>query len=967
MKRTIFIILVSCLFWTLQAGTISPQAASNQENYDYRYIAELYAAGESDALAEELRYFYAQYPESEFLPYLRYMEANLKLEKGQLGEAREMYEELLQEPLSQEVMAVMLLNYATCLHAVHENALALQQLQRIDAEFPQPAVVVDANILRGKIHEEMGQYYSAERYYRQAHTAIPEDMELRYRLFSTQLKLNMDEAALEMIDDQALGSGYGLHYAANWLQYLLNSGRLNDFSGFVQNRLSPQMASKSEIKELQIKRALLIGDNSSAESLLNAVTTPTDATIYFHGLLLVQNGDKSKADSLFATLVKQAGGDIAAAAYLERLKILYEEDQAAAIGHLEAYLRDNPPQALAAEAYYTLGHFLFSRKDYQEALKKLGMARQLVEFPDLSSRIDFLIAECWNLLERKDMALEAYHRYLNLYPEGSSADAALYRIGYLQFVDKNYNEARKALQSILSSHPESRYTSEALYYLGEIEFFLANYNQALDFYHDLFEQKPGETAVQMRLAQSYYYLGNYNQAAAYIGDLKPAYETMILSGVIKFALKDFSAALDLFIKAEQSTTVPLFQREARSYRALCLFQMKRYKEASALYKELSVADENPDTYMFLSAKSAFAAEDYHQALELYDSFIDQYPKSRYYYQVLADIATAFYNMGDYEQAVNDYLNLLIQFRNNREFTPEETEIVQGTLLGIELGMKKVDNQELTDRLLMMPETFMSQFISFELNLIILKLYYDTEEWSELLVAAEELRAAYPSTKAQDVQMLMISALINLDQYAQADSMLSDAYTSSPTSEVLLKWAELEQATGQYVSALEKYQQAYSLDKRPQTWIAMLLCSQSAGYISFEALWNLASPTEQQLAEAMLIKLDYLYRGARFAEASFQADEIIAANLSPHDHATAFLTKGKIAFARGEYPATVALMKRVIVLFPDFPEIRSVAAYHVVNAYLKQGATSEADTIMAVYKEYLSKEQMLELDRLRGAM
>ncbi|MBP7310165.1 MAG: tetratricopeptide repeat protein [Candidatus Cloacimonetes bacterium] len=968
-KRSILIIIILSVVFGLKAqGVIasgSIRGASNQETYDYRYIAELYAAGESANLADEIKYFIAQYPESVFLPYLRYIEANLAMEQGLYPEAIAMYSELLDKPLSQDVMGVLILNYAFCLFQTREEAKALNQLQRIDNEFTEPSVVAEANKLRARIHHELGQFYSAEKYYRLAWNATPDDPELRYQLFSTRLKLNMDSEALQMIDAQALSSEYALLYASSWLQFLLNNDRYQDFDEFAVERVSPELASAPRIQELKIKRAFATGDYDQIEKLVENIAEPSDAIHYYRGLLLVQQGNPAAADSIFHLLVKQGTGEIAIAAYLERLKILFGEDQDAAIEQLDAYLNDNPPDLLLAEAYYTLGHFLYSRQDYQQALRQLGQARQFTQYPDLSAKIDILIAESWFQLEAWDMALESYNRYLNLFPEGASASTALFRIGYLQFQNKNYHESRQALQRVLFQHSASHYANDALYYLGEIEFYLANYNKALDYYHDLLERKPHLDAVMIRIAQSSYYLGNYSPAAEYAKDLSPSYDAYILKGVIYLALKDYSQALELFKEAEKIAEEPLLKREARSYMALNLFQMKQYQEASSLYRELSDNAENPDTYFFLSAKSAYAAKDYHQALELYDSFIDQYPDSQFYYLALADIANAYYNLGNYEQAVEDYLNLLVQFRNKREFTEEETAIVRSALVGIELGMRKVDNQDYINRLLMMPETFMSQFISFELNLMILKLYYDAEEWTELLDAAEELRAKYPQSKPQDLQMMMISALINLKQFSRADSLLSDAYSVTSSSEVLIKWAELQQLTGEYAAAIEKYREAYRQDKLPQTWLAMLSCSQAGGYILFEDLWALGSTSEHEMGEAMLIRLEYLYQQQRFDDAGTLADAIIAANLPAHDHAMAFLAKGLIAFSREDYPTGIALLKRVIVLFPEYPEATHPAAFHVVRAYLNLGAKTEAETLLTIYKDLLTPDEMLELDKLMG--
>ena len=134
--------------------------------------------------------------------------------------------------------------------------------------------------------------------------------------------------------------------------------------------------------------------------------------------------------------------------------------------------------------------------------------------------------------------------------------------------------------------------------MAEIDFYLANYNLALQSYQILLSRNPENSASRLRVAQIYYYLEDYQNTAANLAELQPSYEVCILKGSMFLAQKEYSSALDQFLLAESFAVERLRKAEAQSYRAMTLYHLKRYKEASALYLQLSSEKESPDTYMF---------------------------------------------------------------------------------------------------------------------------------------------------------------------------------------------------------------------------------------------------------------------------------------------------------------------------------------------------------------------------------
>ena len=951
------------------SSNINPPAASqimatsNVELYAYRYLVELYNVGDNQNLLKEISSFYSRYPDSVYTAYVRFMEGNIYLDNGDIAKAQKIYNELLSSNLKQEVMAELLLNYAQSLGLSGDYSLAMQLLQRVDSEMADPGYSAEADHIRADIYYKQGQFYSAEKAYQNALSGDPQNLEIVFSLFSTQVQLRKEENALILLRGLDSKAEIYPRFVLVWLEYLLANDRLVAFDSFLAYSNLGKSLTSAPILEVRIRRSLLSADYPTAELLLKQVNSNAVHFVFYDALIKLNQGQEKAADSLFKILVADPNQKISVAAYLERLKLMAKNDPAAAIEQLNNYATSNPNSIMKAEVYYTLGYFCYQKQDYIEAIKHLGFAKHFDMTSELNARIEILLADAWFAASRLDIALDTYNRYLNLFPEGSARDKAWFHMGFIHFVNKDYTQAKPCFAELIRFHPTSPLVHDAMYYLAEMDFFLANYNLALQNYTLLLDKKPENTAVLLRITQIHYYQGNYPECERYLSLLSPSYEVCILKGSLKLALKDYPAALDQFLLAENFTKERIRKVEAQSYRALCLYQMKRFKEASALYLKLSSEKESPDTYLFLSAKSAFAAQDYHLALQLYDSFVDQHPDSQHFLAALGDIANAYYNMGNYDQAIEDWLSILKRFRNTTQFDESDQRVVRDALVGLELGLKRANTEDYLAEVLSLPETFNSSYIMFELYYLIIKLYADANDWQSLIQTAEKVRQSFPEINQNPIEMLAVTALINLNQYAEADTLLESMYSKNGSNETLLKWADLEVITQNYASALEKYWQSFNQQPSPETWLKMLECSELDNYTGFDNIWFAGSNYVTTLPQANVLRLDQLYYTGQYDSAQVLATDILNNSLAIHDHAKAFLTLGLIDIQQSNYPQAIGTLKRTIVLFPEFPDIRKIAVYHIVKAQILASSFTEAEMHLTKYAADLDADQIAELNQL----
>ncbi|MDD4310675.1 MAG: hypothetical protein PHO32_09865, partial [Candidatus Cloacimonetes bacterium] len=116
-------------------------------------------------------------------------------------------------------------------------------------------------------------------------------------------------------------------------------------------------------------------------------------------------------------------------------------------------------------------------------------------------------------------------------------------------------------------------------------------------------------------------------------------------------------------------------------------------------------------------------------------------------------------------------------------------------------------------------------------------------------------------------------------------------------------------------------------------------------------------------QASIIRLNYLYYMALYDEALQWAETILNQSLAVHHHAKAFLTMGMIDFKLEDYPSAIGTLKRVYSLFPEFPDIRRAAAYHIIKSMIQTSQLTEASMHLTNYAVDLNQQQRLELNQL----
>ncbi|MDP3113351.1 MAG: hypothetical protein Q8M98_01120 [Candidatus Cloacimonadaceae bacterium] len=957
--RKISLIIILMLLCAIVLSAQSPR-----ELDDFSYIIELYDLGEYAEVESEIDFFKRQYPDSAFRLYTDYIVANIALSRGEYRRSQTIYSALIKNKLHPDILGDVYLNYAISCYQTGELNRAIELLQHLSSILDHPYYNYHANVWRAKAYSAQGMYLSAEHEYTKALKQTPADKQLRFDHYRVLLKLDRDDPAQTMI--AKVDSLERERYTLAWLEHLLYYQRYSDMDAYLGKNNINVSSATDPMRLLMLRKALAVKDMAMAENLLGMIKSDPEAKRYLRALFLMEKGKKDEADTIFRDLVRGAEPEIRFLSYLERLKISFGTNPQQAIAALEDYIASQTTQSWRGEQYLQLGVFYFDRQDYASAIRNLVKARNFELNPELLDRLEFLIPEAYYFLGEKRLARDNFNRYLNLYSRGRYREKALLRIGIIAFQDNDQKLASANLKQIVEMYPKSETVSSARFYLGEINFYASNYNLALTDY-TLIENDPKlGTDARRRIVQCLFYLEDYSTALAKLGRIPKSewnLELQLLLASVHFNQKNYQHALIEYTIAENMATTPQSKTEAQSYKAYTLYYLKRFNDASALFYDLSKLSASPDIYLYQAAKSAYQARNYKHALYLYDMLIDEYPDSPYFLKVLTEMAYSNYNLGLYEVAFADWLNILRRYTAVTSISVEDQNQLEDIFNGISISLSHLKDMQYVVDLIGMVETFNSEYIKFELQFILVKQYADTKQWRELLAEAEKIRQNYPTRRHNELELLMAESLIRLNQAARAESLVSDIDTETISTENLLRLGELALLTKDYEVAMEKYLQAFERQASPALWVDILDLSQKLDFNDFERTWQMGMQRNYAHSQARILRLNYLMYSKLDVEAENLANLILDTDNNQYNRAQAETAKGTIFYQRKDFVRAISSFRRIRLIFRDFPDILVNAHYYYIVSLIQNGALKEGQLVLWEVQIQFSDDQIISINKL----
>lgn len=337
-----------------------------------------------------------------------------------------------------------------------------------------------------------------------------------------------------------------------------------------------------------------------------------------------------------------------------------------------------------AQAYFYLGKYYFANGNFKEALA------------------------CFSKSDTRNLTEE-------------EADELNFKLGYSNFTNKQWNDAKTALAKIIDKK-NSAYYHPANYYYGFISLQQQNYNSAIASFNRLDKHKTYSPYIPYYTALIYYYQNRYNELLEYaeprINQPGVQHQTELnqLVGLVHFNKGNFEKALpflefyeskskklsgnDLYMVAftqyktqhydralknfsELSNAKDSLKQNALYHLADCYLKTNQKQEARNAFFSASQLNANADikeTALFSYAKLSFELGFDNDAIKNLQDFIVAYPKSKNNVAAYSLLSQVFEFTQNYSKA----LEVLEQVGGNK--IPELSESVQRVayLRGVEL-------------------------------------------------------------------------------------------------------------------------------------------------------------------------------------------------------------------------------------------------------------------------------------------
>jgi TolA-binding protein len=347
-----------------------------------------------------------------------------------------------------------------------------------------------------------------------------------------------------------------------------------------------------------------------------------------------QLGHPKEAEALYHQLITNyPDREEAKDAAYQRLINVYNSDPSALPAAIDEFLATNPANERADEARLLKAEAFYKQQNYTEAAAIYGELRASELSPRLRAEAAYKLGLCHVQTKNVPGVIEAFTYYVQTFPDGSQAPAALAQRALAYEQSKNYDAALTDLNIILAKYPKAREREASLQLkaltLGQQE----NTKGMVDTFRQLLKEFPKSSVA----AQAHYYIG------------KTAFEA-----------KNYKAALTALDTARQLNKEQYYNLASLRI-ILCQFYLKN---RPALTKEVNDFMANsPNTNVppevlewlgieYYNEKNLPAAEKYLDALQKIENQGAVKPDYLFY---LGDAATKLKNVREAEDAFARYL------------------------------------------------------------------------------------------------------------------------------------------------------------------------------------------------------------------------------------------------------------------------------------------------------------------------
>lgn len=316
------------------------------------------------------------------------------------------------------------------------------------------------------------------------------------------------------------------------------------------------------------------------------------------------------------------------------------------------YIKDEKEATLflKAESLFFLG-------DYKGAYEIYSLLKDKSLDDEKFSIIDYRIGDCLWFTDKKEKAISFYKDALARLPNNPQAPYAIFRTIQYYIEKGDYDEAT----SFLSEHPNIPWKDTIFYLLGNTFENTKDYDRAILYYKKIITVSKDDELKKhaiLSLARHYYNIKDFENAFLYAKGL-PSDNGYIISFASLFNMKKYKEAIAIFPKISHPTK-ELYLAYAES-----LYNLGKFEEAASAYIkgggtgtgisysyiklgkiDLALKHPNDDKSLYLIAQLGNDDE----KVIAYRKIIQEYPKSIFKEEAFLNLSLLYLKMGSNTQA-----------------------------------------------------------------------------------------------------------------------------------------------------------------------------------------------------------------------------------------------------------------------------------------------------------------------------
>ena len=336
---------------------------------------------------------------------------------------------------------------------------------------------------------------------------------------------------------------------------------------------------------------------------------------------------------------------------------------------------------LTVRTAYQGAYARFQLKQFGEAARGLEALLPQVKGSSLEGQVAFLLAESRREAGDLAPAADAYRLAAKNEKEVFAAEA-VFRLGYVCFHLKKYDEAAGELAKALQAGPTSAFANEARYYLGRARVEQKEFESARNPLRAVAQgTNDFSAAAALWLGRSFARPGQPDAAAQVLAEFLPRFDNREpLLGDLLFEQanafieqKHYAEAATVLTRIEQDCPGWPELMEVLRLNALCLHWEKKYPDSLQRCEHfLAARKDKPETAMlFLQAENLYLMNP-RQAdavLKLYREFVAAYPQDPKADAARLRVAQILHGKGEWAEALKAVTPLVQQAPEGRAFRP----------------------------------------------------------------------------------------------------------------------------------------------------------------------------------------------------------------------------------------------------------------------------------------------------------